>query len=278
MKILAIGDFHGKFPEKLKRGAKKADLVLCTGDYVDAEKIRKLVFKNWKNKSWIDAVGKKKAKKLEKECFNSGLRILRELDSIGKKVFVIFGNTDFYKRDAYLEPKDISPGYFDDIIRKSKNLSLVDRSKRKFKDIEIIGHGGYLDITDWIKHPIDKEKKKQKIRFARYNDYKKKLFRLFSRKKPKNFIFLTHYTPYKIFDKVKIKKSPIYGRHAGFEPYNQVIKKYQPLLAICGHMHEYQGMKKLGKTTIIATGPAYEGKAALIDIEGKKIKSIKFLR
>jgi Icc-related predicted phosphoesterase len=70
----------------------------------------------------------------------------------------------------------------------------------------------------------------------------------------------------------------MYNRHAGFEPYNKVIKKYRPLLAICGHMHEYQGIKKLGRTTVIATGAAFQGKAALIDIEGQKIKSIKFLK
>lgn len=35
MKILAIGDFHGKFPGKLKKLIKKEnpDLILCTGDF-----------------------------------------------------------------------------------------------------------------------------------------------------------------------------------------------------------------------------------------------------
>ena len=37
-------------------------------------------------------------------------------------------------------------------------------------------------------------------------------------------------------------------------------------------MHEYQGMKKLGKTLIIATGSAKEGKAAIIDYDEKKGK------
>ena len=32
MKILVIGDFHGKFPVKLKEEVKKVDIVLCTGD------------------------------------------------------------------------------------------------------------------------------------------------------------------------------------------------------------------------------------------------------
>ena len=33
MKILAIGDFHGKFPMKLKKLAKSADLIVSVGDY-----------------------------------------------------------------------------------------------------------------------------------------------------------------------------------------------------------------------------------------------------
>lgn len=105
------------------------------------------------------------------------------------------------------------------------------------------------------------------------------MFNIFQDKPDKNFIFLIHYTPFGFFDKVRYKKNPMYNKHVGFEPYTDIIKKYSPLLVICGHMHEYQGKKKLGKTTIIATGAASEGKAALIEIDEKrkKIKSVKFL-
>jgi len=274
MKILALGDFHGKFPERLKKEAKKADFILAAGDYANADKIRKILFKHWTNKNLIDVVGNKKAKAMLKESFNSGLKILKELNSLGKKTFVIFGNTDFYKSVK----DELFPKYYEKNIKNLKNLILIDRKKSKLKDIEIIGHGGYVDVTDFIRHPLDEDKKKQKIRLERYKKDEKNLFKLFSGKKPKNFIFLTHYTPYGFFDKVKAKKSPMHNRHVGFEPYNKIIKKYQPLLCICGHMHEYQGIKRLGKTIVISTGPAYEGKAALIDIKGQKIKSIKFLK
>ena len=276
MKILALGDFHGKFPEKLKKEAKKADLILSTGDFADADKIRRIIFKNWTNKSWIDVVGKKKAKKLEKESFDSGLKILKELNSIGKKSCIIWGNTDFYKGEG---KNEIFPKYFDDKIKRMKNIILIDRKERKIKNIEAIGHGGYLDVTEFIRHPINKDKEKQKISLKRYKNYERKLFKLLSDKKPgKGFVFLIHYTPYGFFDKVKHKGSPMNGKHVGFEPYNRIIRKYQPLICICGHMHEYQGMKKLGRTIVINPGPAYEGKAALIELEGQKIKSIKFLK
>ena len=51
MKILVIGDFHGKFPKKLKEMAKKVDLVLCTGDFGGSEKLLKILFK-YLGKKW----------------------------------------------------------------------------------------------------------------------------------------------------------------------------------------------------------------------------------
>ena len=131
-------------------------------------------------------------------------------------------------------------------------------------------------MTDYIKHPIDPDKKEQERREKRYKRDEDRLLKLFASKKPKgNFIFMMHYTPYGFFDIVKNNKSPMFRKHVGFEPYNKVIKKYKPAIAICGHMHEYQGMKRMGKTTVVATGPAFGGKAAIIDCpdkEGSKIK------
>ena len=43
-------------------------------------------------------------------------------------------------------------------------------------------------------------------------------------------------------------------------------------------MHEYQGLKKLGGTSIINVGDGAEGKAAVIEIDEGKVKSVKFIR
>lgn len=269
MKILAIGDFHGKFPKKFEKIAEDCDIIFSTGDFANIDKIREIIFKHWTAKRWWEIIGLKKAKKIEKESFDSGLKVLKKLNSLGKKVYIIWGNSDFYKPMASSEPKSLNPGYYSNEIKKLKNLILIERKKGKINGTEIIGHGGYLDVTDFIKNPIDKDKKKQKKRLKRYKKSEEELKQLFLKEKPKDFIFLIHYTPYKIFDKVKFKKSPMYGRNVGWEPYNQVIKKYKPKLVICGHMHEYQGIKKLGKTTILATGSAADGKAVIIDIDKK---------
>jgi len=281
MRILAIGDFHGKFPDKLKREARKSDLILCTGDFANADKIRKIIFKNWVDKKWYEAVGQKKAYRLEKDSFDSGLKVLKEINKLNKKCYLVWGNTDFYKEYGRSEPSEIIPGYYNRKIRKMKNLVLVDRKKKKINGIDLIGFGGYVDVTDFIKYPVDKNKKEQKEREKRYNDYAKKLYRLFSKYKPeKNFIFLIHYPPYKIMDKIKYKGSPMNKKRGGFLPYNKIIKKYKPLLVVNGHMHEYQGKCKIGKTIVVNPGLAQAGKAAMIEVDekAKKVKSVKFIR
>ncbi len=278
MKILAIGDFHGKFPEKLWKEAKNADIILCTGDFADADKIRKIIFKHWTTKKWWEVVGMKKAAKLERDSFNSGLKILRGLNSISKKIYFVWGNADFYEEFDSSEPRELMPGFYDNRVKKMKNLFLIDKKKKRINGIDLIGHGGYLDPTEYIKNPIDKEKSKQKKRLARYIRDERKLNKLLKKEKPGKFIFLIHYTPYKIFDKITNKKSPMYGKNMGFKPYNEIIRKYKPILVICGHLHENQGKQKLGKSWIVNPGAAYNGKAALIELEGERVKSIRFLR
>jgi uncharacterized protein len=56
-------------------------------------------------------------------------------------------------------------------------------------------------------------------------------------------------------------------------PHNTVIERYQPALALHGHIHEARGTHRLGKTLCINPGSSYEqGQllGAVIDIEGKK--------
>ena len=170
VKILAIGDFHGKFPEKLKKEARNVDLILCTGDFGGSDRLLKIIFKYF-YEDWTKIVGDRKAKELILEDYKSGKYVLNELNKIGKKVYIIPGNWDFEGK----------------------------------------------------------------------------------------------------------RKNPMNGKHVGFMPYTEYIKKFQPRIFICGHMHEYQGIKKLGKTLIITTGSAKEGKAVVIDLDNKNIK-VKFIK
>ncbi|MBU3913490.1 MAG: metallophosphoesterase [Nanoarchaeota archaeon] len=282
MKILAIGDFHGKFPEKLRKIVRKEkpELILSTGDFANVDKIRKIIFKNWAKK-WYDAVGLKQASRLEKEGFDSGLGILKKINSLGRKIYLVWGNSDFYREYETSEPPAIMPGFYDDKIKNMKNLNLVDKKRVRVSGVELIGHGGYVDVTEFIKNPVDKDKKNQKRRLRRYLKTAERLDKLIKRFKPeKGFIFLIHYTPYKILDRVRMKSSPMNGKHVGFEPYNDIIKRFKPALVVCGHMHENPGTCRMGKTWVVNPGAAADGRAAVIEFDErmKRVLNVRFVR
>jgi len=84
-------------------------------------------------------------------------------------------------------------------------------------------------------------------------------------------IVLMHDVPYGIMDKVQNPSAPTnwHGKHAGSKILLDYIKKTEPKIVLCGHMHENAGMEKLGKTKIINVGS--EGKYLIIDIIGKEL-------
>ena len=91
MKILLIGDFHGKFPEKLKREAKKVDLVVSVGDYCPFS-LRKEFFKytyRKQDKEMWKFIGKKKVKEKTLKDLKQGEKILKELNKLEVPVFTI---------------------------------------------------------------------------------------------------------------------------------------------------------------------------------------------
>lgn len=279
MKILVVGDFHGKFPENIKNIARSKDieLIISLGDYANADKIRKIIFKNWINKPWYEVVGKKRAKVMSKESFDSGLKILNQLNNLGKPVYLIWGNADFYKERGTTKKSSLIPGFYEDKIKELNNLNLIEKKMISLKEFNMAGFGGYVDSTEYIKNSIDKNKKEQKIRFRRYKHDELNLKNLFKGLKLKNnLIFAIHSPPLKVFDKVTFyKNSPMYGKHLGWKPYNDVIKKYSPKLVLCGHMHEHQGKQKVGKSLIVSVGHGEKGKAAIVDWPSLKVRFVR---
>ena len=62
------------------------------------------------------------------------------------------------------------------------------------------------------------------------------------------------------------------GKSAGIGFFREAIKKYEPKLVLCGHMHEYQGKKMLGKSLVVNPGEAGSGKFAVIDYPSLRVK------
>ncbi len=286
LKILAVGDFHGRFPEKLKRKIQdiKPDFILCTGDYAGIDDFRpwlKKVFKARKKASELgikEMMGAERYSRLLKKDYAAGKEIIKRLNSLGIKAFSVFGNGDWYKlrSSRYNVKRDY--GRF---ARRLGCIKNIHRDVASFRGLRIAGFGGYLDndvyFSEKGRKAISDSAEQNKIRKESYKKEEKKFASLM---KSKPSILLTHYTPYRCLDKMKTKGLALSGSSMGISYFNRGIKKYKPVLAVCGHMHENPGMRRIGITPVINPGAVSEGKAALIELDEKKkkIKSVKFLR
>ena len=275
MKILAIGDFHGEFPEKLKRLAKSVDIILSTGDYAGIREFRPLIHKMLRLRARgiqmdIELLAGKDYERLQEKDYSEGKRVLEQLNKLGI-VFSVFGNNDWYESSSKKEKRD-----YGNVVKKLKNVQNINRSQENIENFKIMGFGGYIDndvyFTKKGGFTRDDSDKKRKKRYA------KEKARFLKAIKTNPDILLLHYNPYGCLDKMKAKGFPLTGSHMGIGFFNQGIKQHKPLLVICGHMHENQGICKIGNSTIVNPGAALEGKAAIIDIENKKIKSVRFVK
>ncbi|MEW6329197.1 MAG: metallophosphoesterase [Candidatus Micrarchaeota archaeon] len=87
-----------------------------------------------------------------------------------------------------------------------------------------------------------------------------------------NTILVTHAPPFDTpFDLVGG------GAHVGSKSIRKIIDERQPLLNLCGHIHEHEGEVEIGKTKIVKVAPASEGKGAEISITARKIE-VRFIR
>lgn len=284
MKILVIGDFHGKFPSKLKKIAKGKDinLIVSVGDYLPFH-YRKLWFKYCYGKDigLDEVIGKKKYNQLIKEDLRRGEKVLKELNELSVPVFTVLGNMDYPHPDdsddettipkKFWKEGELRKDDFVKIMKRYKNINRFDYSYFKFGEFVFIGARGHSAPG--------------RVKSKGYRKYKKKLDNLFKRFRKENnegkIIFVSHILPQGILDKIHSKADKrIRGRHFGSKMFRRILKKYRPVLAIGGHFHENPGKDKLGKTIVLNPGAAVDGKAAVVEIDdGKgKVKNIKFIK
>ncbi len=58
------------------------------------------------------------------------------------------------------------------------------------------------------------------------------------------------------------------GAHVGSASIRSIVEEFEPPLVLCGHIHEARGIARHGRATIVNPGPASEGHAAVVDLEG----------
>ncbi len=82
-----------------------------------------------------------------------------------------------------------------------------------------------------------------------------------------NFILVTHNPPYNTAtDKLS------WGEHVGSMSIRRFIEVKQPILHVCGHIHESRGIDRIGRTVIVNPGPAMRGYYAEAQIENSEVK------
>lgn len=254
----------------------KVDLILSTGDYAGIDDWRPLMKKMFKLREKgkkvcvSDILGEKGYEKLIERDYAAGKIPILGLNGFKVPVLSVFGNGDWYEEDSLNYSK---------LIKKLKYFNNINRASGKFEKLRITGFGGYVDndvyFSDKGMKAIGDSNSERKERMKRYHEEEKELNFLM---KIKPDIILSHYTPYKCLDKLKTNGLQLNGSHMGVKMFNRVIERYKPILFVCGHMHENQGKCKLGKTIVVNPGPAGEGKAAIIELDGKKVLNVRFLR
>ena len=281
MRILAIGDFHGRFPHKFNKIIKKdkIDLVVSLGDYPPFH-YRKLWFKHCYGKDvelW-EIIGKNKYKKLVFEDLRRAEAILKKLNRVKVPVFTVLGNIDWPSTDDISDFKEndkTMPNFDrkDKLVKrlgKYKGIHRFDYNALKFKDYVFIGMRGHSY--------------RGKVKSKAFRKHKKLLDRLFKKfrkeNKQKKVIFVSHIVPYntKLDKASKFAHKRARRKHIGSKLTRRIIDKYHPFLVLAGHMHENPGKTRIGKTILINPGAACDGKAAIIEINEGKISKIRFLR
>ncbi len=282
MRLLVVGDFHGKFPGKISKVIKKhkIDILVSNGDYLPFA-YRELWFKHCFGKEtelW-EVIGKERYKKLIEKDLRDGERVLRYLNRLSIPVITVLGNMDYHEADDVLDFTISSRGktgwslskdrkdYFANLMRKYKNIHRIDYSYFKLGNLVFIGARGHSNPGKVMSKAFRKHKR-----------ILERLFEKFSREnKEGRVIFVSHNVPYKTkLDKIGMHAhEEVRGKHYGSKLVRRIIAKCQPILHVGGHIHEGRGMQKLGRTVCVNPGAVHQGQYAIVELPEGKNERIK---
>jgi Icc-related predicted phosphoesterase len=250
MKILAIGDPHGSLDKVRKISFKRIDLILLTGDLGSANMMRKMAFENVERKK--KGLSEKEysptqEKRAFMEAYNSSLKIIRFL-SRKAPVFTIYGNVESSNLDTRRFSKKIGKKIplLTNTLTAMRNVRVINNRLANFQRIRVGGLEYFVD-TNWVRDfkPADYRKRMKKAKKA--TDKARRVLRWFGEVD----ILVCHQPPYGFLDRVGAPAPKHWrGKHAGSKVILGYIKKHKPKYVFCGHIHEGEGMKKIGKTEV----------------------------
>jgi len=280
MKILATGDFHGSIPKNLNKiiEKNKIDIIISPGDFsggafgekllrYEEEICRKygVIRSQWPKE--IKRVADKKYEKWNRKAILNSEKVLKYFKKMNMPFYFVHGNWDFLKR----ERKEFTNKKLGLDEIKIKNFFFIHNKTVKINGYTLLGFGGYRpsSLKEYLVNEFPQPRPTIKRILKLKSKLAKKVKGLFRDRK--NIIFITHDPPYKTrLDYLKNEKE-----HIGEIINRKVIEKYQPLICVCGHMHDNQGIDKIGKTILLNPGYGKFGESAIISLPELKIKLIK---
>lgn len=190
------------------------------------------------------------------EIYSSTLDILKYVSKFAH-TYSILGNVGTnIIRDSWVRKKErknkIKLPSFNFGIGKLKNFYVVQNRLRNLDWLRV-GFLEYFIDTCWVREFKPTIYKKSFKSAKKETDKAKRVLKRFGKELD---ILVCHQPPYGYLDKVNFPGIPKAwkGKHAGSKVILDYIKKYQPKYVFCGHIHEGEGMKKIGKTEVYNLG------------------------
>lgn len=297
VKILVVGDLHGRIP---RIHFKDFDYILMTGDICSDDGFRRM-YKKWfsllkklgddapsPEKLMKQMYGEGSEKMYEKKNLEKGREILSKMNSFGVPVLFVPGNWDQsygktriknMDKSDYNRLRSIIDRWF--TLRSNKELlqgfeNVYDLQFGLYKSdrVNFIGYGLTNNVDDFGKKIKEKNIpriKKEELR-EEFKNILLRLPKLWSfRNKKVPTIFCSHNMPYGVMDKSLDKKSYAYKKSLGSWIARKFCLDKKPEICVGGHLHEYYGKRKLGKTVVINAGFGRDAQV-LIDINDKSGK------
>src|SRR3989338_1887124 len=159
--------------------------------------------------------------------------------SFAEDVIVAFPN-------CFLVPGNNEPQAVMDFLKTKDNY--IHEKRVELRDgLNVVGFG-YSNITP----------------FGTPNEYSEsEIYERMSKLKiDNNTLLITHCPPYGYFDEVR-------GKRIGSSSIKRIVEEKQPLAILCGHVHEYEGVAKVGRTELIKVPAANNNKLCDLTIRNK---------
>jgi Icc-related predicted phosphoesterase len=256
VRILAIGDPHGALDKVKKIPTKGIDLILLTGDLGSANLARKMAFENIERKRKgleEKEFSSNQRKRAFMEAYNSSMKVVRYL-SKKSPVYTIYGNIESRNPETRRHAKDLGlelPFLTND-LQALGNVRVINNRIANFRGIRIGGLDYFVD-TNWVQDFKPSEYKERLASAKKQTDKARGILKRFNNLD----ILVCHQPPYGILDRVSgAWGAPKHwrGKNAGSKVILDYIKRKSPKYVFCGHIHEGEGSKKVGKTEVYNLG------------------------